>query len=74
MYFIVNDKEHCIFTQKNVSGFFLMKANKQSVESPAQHIQDLTELLCTPIPKGDIKEQSRRCILERLNLSGPLFP
>ena len=26
MYFIVNDKEHCIFTQKNVSGFFLMTA------------------------------------------------
>ena len=25
MYFIVNDKEHCIFTQKNVSGFFLMR-------------------------------------------------
>ena len=42
-----------------------MKANKQSIESLAPRIQALAESLCAPISEDDIKERSRRNVLER---------
>ena len=41
------------------------KANKQSIETLAPRIDALAESLRAPVPKGDIREQSRRKVLER---------
>jgi len=41
-----------------------MKANKQAIESLAPRVKALAELLCTPVSEGDIKEESRRKLLE----------
>ena len=40
------------------------KANKQAIETLALRIQTLAELLCTPAPEGDSKEEDRRRRLE----------
>jgi len=41
------------------------KANKQVVESLAPRVKLLAESLCVPVSEGDIREESRRKILER---------
>jgi len=41
------------------------KANKQAIESLAPQVKALAESLCAPVSEGDIKEKSRRRILER---------
>ena len=42
-----------------------MKANKESIESLAPRIKSLAESLCVPGSEDDIKEKSRRKVLER---------
>ena len=41
------------------------KANKQAIESLAPRVEELSELLCEPVSKGDVKERERRARLER---------
>ena len=41
------------------------KANKQAIKSLAHTVKATAELLRAPVPEGDIKEESRRKILER---------
>jgi len=41
------------------------KANTQEMESLAPRVKALAESLCAPVSKGDIKESSRRTVLER---------
>jgi len=41
------------------------KANKQMIESLAPRVRALAELLCSPVPKGDVKEKGRRKRLEQ---------
>ena len=41
------------------------KANTQEIESLAPRVDALAESLCAPVSKGDIKEGSRRKVLER---------
>lgn len=40
-------------------------ANKQAIESLAPRVKSLANTLCTPVPEGDAKEESRRKILGR---------
>jgi len=40
------------------------KANKESIESLAPQVKSLAELLCEPVPEGDVKEGERRKRLE----------
>ena len=40
------------------------KANKEAIESLAPRVKSLAELLCEPVPEGDVKERERRKILE----------
>jgi len=42
-----------------------MKENNQAIESLAHRIKKLAELLCGPVPEGDIGEESRRKELEQ---------
>ena len=42
-----------------------MKANKQAIESLAPRVKALAESLCAPVSEGDIREESRRKILEQ---------
>ena len=41
------------------------KANKQAIESLAPRVKALAELLCKPVPEGDIEERERRKRLEQ---------
>jgi hypothetical protein len=41
------------------------KANKQAIESLAPRVKTLSASLCTPVSKGNIKEEARRKELER---------
>ena len=41
------------------------KANNQAIESLAPRVKLLAESLCAPVSEGDIKEESRRKILEQ---------
>ena len=41
------------------------KANKQAIESLAPRVEALSEILCTPVPKEDVKERERRQKLEQ---------
>ena len=41
------------------------KANNQAIELLAPRVKLLAELLCAPVSEGDIKEESRRKILEQ---------
>jgi len=41
------------------------KANEQAIESLAQRFNTLSASLCTPVPEGDVKEESRRKELEQ---------
>ena len=38
---------------------------KQAIESLAPRVEALVELLCVPVPEGDIKERGRRQRLEQ---------
>ena len=40
------------------------KANKEAIESLAPRVKSLAELLCKPVPEGDVKEGERRKRLE----------
>jgi hypothetical protein len=42
-----------------------MKGNKQAIESLAPRVEALSASLCTPVSKGDAKEETRRKELER---------
>jgi hypothetical protein len=42
-----------------------MKANTQAIESLAPRVKALAESLCAPVSEGDVKEGSRRKVLER---------
>ena len=42
-----------------------MKGNEQTMESLAQRVTVLAELLRSPVSEDDVKEQERRRILER---------
>ena len=57
----------CVCHSRCSKGHQRTKANKQSIESLAPRICALAESLCAPVPKGDIREQSRRNVLERLD-------
>jgi len=41
------------------------EANTRAIESLAPRVEALTELLCAPVTEGDVKEGSRRKVLER---------
>ena len=41
------------------------KANSQAIEALAPRVKALTESLCAPVSEGDIREESRRKILEQ---------
>ena len=42
-----------------------VRGNEQTIESLAQRVKALAELLRSPVPKDDVKELQRRRTLER---------
>jgi len=53
---------YCVFIALTVPQ--RTKANKQAIELLIPRAKALAETLCTPVPEGDIREESRRKILE----------
>ena len=53
------------YAGRRLQVFQRTKANTQEIESLAPRVRALAGSLCTPIPGGDIKEGSRRKVLER---------
>ena len=48
-----------------LTGTQRMRGNEQTIESLAHRVKALAELLRSPVPKYDVKEQQRRKTLER---------
>ena len=48
-----------------LTGLQKTKANKRAIESLAPRVKAIADSLYMPVPEGDIREESRRKILER---------
>lgn len=55
----------CIFNLQHLWPFQQAEVDEQAIESLAPRIKALSELLCAPIPLGDINEKEREKKLER---------
>jgi hypothetical protein len=54
----------CIRPSQFLQAHKTTEANEKSMKSMAHRVEALAELLCTPVLEDDVKEKSRRKVLE----------